>query len=127
MKQETTLYLAKARLCLASARTILAIGLGNDAGRNAYLAVFHAAQALIFERTGKVAKTHSGVRSEFARIAKSESRIDARFASVLAHTYILKEIADYETGPDAVVPLERAMLAVDEAERFVDGIAQAIA
>ena len=33
----------------------------TTAGRNAYLAAFHAARALIFERTGKVAKTHRGV------------------------------------------------------------------
>ena len=33
----------------------------------AYLAVFHGAEAYIFEHTGKVAKTHRGVRSEFTR------------------------------------------------------------
>jgi hypothetical protein len=46
----------KARQCLIRARTILAAGVGEDAGRNAYLAAFHAAQALIAERTGKDAK-----------------------------------------------------------------------
>jgi hypothetical protein len=42
----------KARQCLTRARTILAAGIGEDAGRNAYLAAFHAAQALIAERPG---------------------------------------------------------------------------
>jgi uncharacterized protein (UPF0332 family) len=42
------------------------------AGRAAYLAAFHAAQAIIMLRTNKVAKTHAGVRSEFARIARDE-------------------------------------------------------
>jgi uncharacterized protein (UPF0332 family) len=45
-------YLDKAGQCLGYARVNLGVKLGNDAGRNAYLAAFHAAQALIFERTG---------------------------------------------------------------------------
>jgi uncharacterized protein (UPF0332 family) len=57
-------YLAKARDCLAYAATNLLVGLGNDAGRNAYLAEFHAAQALIYDRTGRAAKTHNGVHLE---------------------------------------------------------------
>jgi hypothetical protein len=38
--------LDKARDCLARARIILAAGVGEDAGRDAYLAGFHAAQAV---------------------------------------------------------------------------------
>jgi uncharacterized protein (UPF0332 family) len=60
-------HLGKARQCLTRARTILTAGAGEDAGRNAYLAAFHAAQALIAERTGKDAKTHRGVHTQFAR------------------------------------------------------------
>jgi uncharacterized protein (UPF0332 family) len=63
-------YLDKARQCLGYARINLDVKLGNDAGRNAYLAAFHAAQALIFERSGKVAKTHRGVHAEFNRLVK---------------------------------------------------------
>jgi hypothetical protein len=36
---------------------MIADALNDDAGRAAYLAAFHATQALIFERTGKVFKT----------------------------------------------------------------------
>jgi uncharacterized protein (UPF0332 family) len=36
---------------------------GEDAGRNAYLAAFHAAQALMAERTGKDGRTHKGVHA----------------------------------------------------------------
>ncbi len=35
----------------------------DEAGRAAYLAEFHAAEALISERTGKLARTHDGVNS----------------------------------------------------------------
>src|SRR5882672_12208502 len=74
----------------------------NDAGRNAYLAAFHAAQAFIFERTGRVAKTHQGVRVEFNRLAKGEMRIDRERQRFLAQAYNLKSVADYEMGPEAV-------------------------
>jgi uncharacterized protein (UPF0332 family) len=58
MRPETTAYLTKARRGVSEGRIILANELTEAAGRCAYLAVFHAAQAFIFEKTGKVAKTH---------------------------------------------------------------------
>ena len=64
MTPEAMAYLEKARKCLSNAHASLGIGLSNDAGRSAYLAAFHTSQALIFERTGKAAKTHQGVQSE---------------------------------------------------------------
>lgn len=104
MTPEVAAYLDKARQCLSNSRALQAIGLSNDAGRNAYFAAFHSAQALIFSRTGRVAKTHSGVRSEFARLAKAEPAIDRSLTGFLASAYALKEVADYETGPDAMPP-----------------------
>ena len=63
MKPETELYLDKARQVLSEARAVAGINLAEAAGRAAYLAAFHAAQALIFERIGKVPKTHHGVHT----------------------------------------------------------------
>jgi uncharacterized protein (UPF0332 family) len=90
VRPETEAYLEKARQ------------LANDAGRNAYLAVFHAAQALIFERTGKAAKSHRGVQSEFHRLAKDDSNIDKSFPVFLTQAYNLKAVADYEAGPEFI-------------------------
>jgi len=118
---EASAYLGKANQCLDYARTNLSSGVANDAGRNAYLAMFHAAQALIYERTGKAAKTHQGVHTEFNRIAKAES-FDRELGRSLPRMYNLKAVADYETGPDAVIPLERASAAVDVASRFVASV-----
>ena len=123
MIPEAASYLEKARQCLSNARATLNIGLSNDAGRNAYLAAFHAAQAFIFVSTGKAAKTHSGVRSEFSRLAKDEPRIDKNFSSFLAHAYTLKEVADYEMGPDSDIPIERSAAAIETAAIFLDCIA----
>jgi uncharacterized protein (UPF0332 family) len=117
-------YLDKARQCLGYARVNLGVKLGNDAGRNAYLAAFHAAQAFIFERTGKVAKTHRGVHAEFNRLAKGEMRIDRGLQRFLQQAYNLKAVADYEMGADSVVPLERAAAAIENAARFVESIAE---
>jgi uncharacterized protein (UPF0332 family) len=60
VKPEAALYLDKARQAVEEARAVAGIGLAEAAGRAAYLAAFHAAQALIFERDGRVPKTHRG-------------------------------------------------------------------
>lgn len=122
MTPEASGYLDKARACLRYARVNLSVELANDAGRNAYLAAFHAAQALIFERTGKVAKSHQGVHAEFSRLAKDEPGITVEMRRFLSQAYDLKAVADYEMGPDAVVPADRAASALDDTARFVDGI-----
>jgi uncharacterized protein (UPF0332 family) len=107
---------------LTRARIILGAGVGEDAGRNAYLAAFHAAQALIAERTGKDAKTHKGVHGQFARLTRNEPRLDLELRQFLAQAYDLKSIADYGLGPDTDVPLDRARAAINIAEQFVDRV-----
>ncbi len=41
---------------------MLGVHLNEDAGRAAYLAAFHAAQAFIFESVGKMFKSHKARR-----------------------------------------------------------------
>jgi uncharacterized protein (UPF0332 family) len=64
VKPEAERSLEKAVECLSTARAELDINLSSEAGRNAYLAAFHAARAFIFERTGKLIKRHTGVQRE---------------------------------------------------------------
>ena len=90
MKAETADYLAKARATLADAEKIAALPLPHIAAREAYLAVFHAAEAYIFEQTGKVAKTHRSVRGEFARLARAEPRIGRDLVTFLGTAYQFK-------------------------------------
>ncbi len=127
MTPEAKEHLDKARQCLTRARTILAAGIGEDAGRNAYLAAFHAAQALIAERTGKDAKTHKGVHAQFARLTRNEPTLGRELRQFLAHAYDIKSIADYGLGPDTDVPLDRAAAAIDTAEQFVSRVAELLA
>lgn len=124
MTPEANGYLEKVRQCLGYARINLDVGLGNDAGRNAYLAAFHAAQALIFERTGKAAKSHQGVHAEFSRLAKDNPAISIEVRRFLPQAYNLKAVADYELGPDSVVPPERAAAAIEGGACFIECVAR---
>jgi uncharacterized protein (UPF0332 family) len=72
VRPETGRYLDKVRQSLAHARAILAIELGEDAASAAYLGAVHAAQALIFGRTNRAAKTHRGVHGQFLRLVADE-------------------------------------------------------
>jgi uncharacterized protein (UPF0332 family) len=98
---------------------MLRVNLTEDAGRAAYLAGYHAAQALIFERNGTATKTHRGAQSEFARLARIEPSIDDELRRFLPRTYDLKAVCDYELGPDAVVPHEQAEAAIRDPVRFI--------
>ncbi len=126
MKPQAAAYLEKSRAQLAHAEKMLAIDLNEDAGRTAYLAGYHSAQALIFEREGRVLKTHNGVQGEFARLAKSEAGFDVELRAFLGRTYQLKAIADYETGPYAEVTQTQASRAITDARRFVAAIERLI-
>jgi uncharacterized protein (UPF0332 family) len=88
---------------------------------------FHAAQALIFEKTGTIAKTHAGVRQQFGRLVQNDPRCDADLRSFLGRSYNLRALVDYETGPRWEVPDERAVWAMATSQRFVDFVARSLA
>ena len=121
MKAQTSAYLDKSRELLDEA--ILRIDLYEAAGRTAYLAGFHAAQALIFETSGRIYKSHSGVHGEFSRLVKDDPHVDDDLRAFLGRAYSLKAITDYETGPGSHVSAESARGAIATARRFIDLIA----
>jgi uncharacterized protein (UPF0332 family) len=93
--------------------------LPEDAARAAYLSGFHAAQAAIFEDSGKTPKTYSGVQAEFHRLSKSDPGLSDDLRKFLSRAYRFKSVADYETGPDAVVSVAEAEAALATARRLV--------
>ena len=119
MKPQSDAFLEKARQLLEQAETILRVGYADAAGRTAYLAGFHAAQALIFERDDRVFNSHKGVQGEFARLVKEDSHFDRELRAFLRRAYNLKAIADYETGPGAEVTNAQASEAIAVARRLV--------
>ena len=125
MTPEAARFLDKARQCLTDAVLYQPL-VPRIAGREAYLAAFHAAAALLYERTGTIARTHRGLRAQFARIAKDEPRIDQPLSEFLGRAYELKSLADYGTGAEASISFVTAKAAVETATRFVDCIASLI-
>jgi uncharacterized protein (UPF0332 family) len=89
-------------------------GVPDVAAREAYMASFHAAQALIFERQGKSPRTHSGVHGAFGRLAKAEPGLGRASGKFLPNAYELKDIADYST--DRTVEADEAEAIRDAAE-----------
>jgi uncharacterized protein (UPF0332 family) len=96
------------------------IDLNDDAGRAAYLACFHVAQAIIFEREGRVLKTHRGVQTEFNRIMKGDPRADTALVGFLARSYQFKTVADYGFDTPGHSTADDARTALAEATRFFD-------
>ncbi len=92
------------------------------AAREAYLSACHAAEALIHDRTGKIAKTHRGVRAEFVRLTRDDVRFDRALFEFLAQAYELKVIADYGTGSEAVITPDTAQAAIATAALFVSRV-----
>jgi uncharacterized protein (UPF0332 family) len=127
VKGQTDAYLDKSRELLDDAEAMLRSDRNEAAGRTAYLAGFHAAQAPIFETNGRIYKTHSGVQGEFHRLVKDNPRADDQLRAFLGRTYNLKAIADYLTGPGSHVSAEDAREAVETAKRFIDCIASLLA
>jgi uncharacterized protein (UPF0332 family) len=124
VKPEVADYLTKARNVLDGARVIADAGVPEVAAREAYLAAFHAAEAFIFEHTGKAAKTHRGVRSQFNLLARNKPGIGNDLSAFLAEGYRFKTIADYEVGPAAgTISAAEAQGAIDTAARFIDTLA----
>ena len=122
MTPEAARELAAARRHLSDAKAIAGRDIAYAAAREAYLAAFHAAEAFLHDRTGNLAKTYRGLRTEFARLARSEPRIDQSFSRFLANAYEVKSIADYGTEPASLSP-EAANAVIDTAERMIDAIA----
>jgi uncharacterized protein (UPF0332 family) len=122
MKPQTKAFLVAADRALSDARTILSVNIPHQAARLAYYALFHAAQALIFERTDKIAKTHKGVGKEFHRITRSEPGWPPRFAAQLTEAYAYKEHADYDTDFAEPITQSVAAIGITKAETFVGTI-----
>jgi uncharacterized protein (UPF0332 family) len=115
--------LETARRHLTDARAVATLGITYIAGPEAYLTAYHATEAILHHRTGRIAKTHRGLGTEFARLARTEPRINAEFVRFLANAYEIKSVADYGAEPEANVSMEDACVTIETASRLTDCIA----
>lgn len=123
MTPEAADYLEKARQDLADARKVADIGLAAVAARLAYYAAFHAAEALVLARLGRVGKTHSGVRADVARVLIDEEDKGRGMLTFLAHAYSHKQVADYAVGSRSSITQKHADDAITGAEEWIDRVA----
>jgi uncharacterized protein (UPF0332 family) len=123
---EAAAALATAQQHLTDAKAINGLQIAHVAAREAYLAAFHPAEAFIHERTGRPVKTHSGLRTVFARLAKDEQLLDPAFTQFLANAYDLKSLADYADRPADRIACEGAAMTIETAERFIAAITMLI-
>jgi uncharacterized protein (UPF0332 family) len=114
MKPETADCLTKARECLGGAEQIAGLPLPQVAAREAYLAAFHAAEAYIFEQTGRTVKTHRGLRTTFSRLTRNEPRVAPEYLAFLPEPTNLNRFADYSVSP-SVRPIT-----ADDAARAIE-------
>jgi uncharacterized protein (UPF0332 family) len=91
VRPESEHFIENARNMLARGQRMLEADLHEDAGRAAYLAAFHAAQALICEREHRSLKTHQGVQSEFARLIKTELTVTAELRGFLSRALRIQD------------------------------------
>ncbi len=122
MTPEAAGYLADAWESLSDGRKILTLGLTKVAARSAYYAAFHAAEALIYEASGKPVKTHRGVRTEFARLTRDRLVPSPSLTGLLARAYQYKEIADYGASRSTTVLAADAENLLASATEFVQWV-----
>ncbi len=122
MTPEVAAYLDKAAEDLADARKIAAIPLPKVAARSAYYVAFHAAEALLLARTGRIAKTHTGLRSALSQVFPGDSGENREMLTFLARAYKFKELSDYGIGRAADVTEAEAASLIEGAARFLERV-----
>ena len=88
------------------------------------MAALNAARAIIFEKTGKATKTHSGVRAQLHTLIHAGLRFDADLANFLTKGFDVKQRADY--GPVLSIGKAEAEEFIKRAEAFLAAARAAI-
>jgi uncharacterized protein (UPF0332 family) len=116
-------FLAKARSLMRQGELMLDADLFEAAARTAYMIAFHVAEAVICEATGRVAKTHRGVQSEFGRLTREQTGAGRDLREYLAKAYSFKTVADYDTDVGSEIDEAEARNALATARKFYDHFA----
>jgi uncharacterized protein (UPF0332 family) len=124
----TTEILDKAQTALASAKLLLSAGDSDGATSRAYYAMFDAAKAALAWAGGSndqpQHKTHSGLIAAFGLHLVKTGKLPAEFGRSLNRVQELRLTGDYLPVP---VPIDKSEWAVQEAERFLEGVRRLLA
>jgi uncharacterized protein (UPF0332 family) len=115
---ESSDYMGTALWALEEARSLLEDDHYEIACREAYTAALNAARAILFEKTGKAHKTHSGTRAELHKLILEGLPFPKELADFLSEGFDIKQRIDY--GPIARKSREEAAQFVDLAAAFVE-------
>ena len=99
MSKEKQAQLDMARESLRAAETLLAAGLLRDAAGPAYMAMEHAACAMLAAR-GEKYSSHGAVQARFGELFSKTHLMDPRFHRYLLDAFRLRHNAQYEVGLD---------------------------
>lgn len=124
---EVAAILDKATEDLADARKIMTIPLPKVGARSAYYVAFHAAEALLLARTGRIAKTHTGLRTALAKLLLDTSGEDRGLLTFLARAYKYKELSDYGIGAAASITEDEAGSLIEAAAGFLERVKMLVA
>jgi uncharacterized protein len=116
--------LKQSREELAVARELVELGYSRQAVSRAYYAAFYAARAAL-EAIGETPKSHSGMRTRFAKLAKSSPELGAEAGTALSRLDTRRGRADY--GDDVSVTSTEANDAIDQAQAVVDAVERHLA
>lgn len=119
--------LAKAARAVASARALLDLGDADGAANRAYYAMFDAARAALLA-SGRIVetesiRTHSGLITAFSLHLVKPGKIPVELGRSINKAEDIRLAADYKDTP---VEQDAATWAVNEAERFVRFIKDAL-
>jgi len=118
-KEESALYVERARQMLEVAAYNLANGFYGSAINRAYYAIFYAANALLATR-GLSRSKHSGVIAEFRKQFVKPGLIEIEYSRIYGRVMENRHVSDYEIQ----LPID-AQAATDDlrdARRFVECI-----
>ncbi|MBN2517245.1 MAG: HEPN domain-containing protein [Candidatus Altiarchaeota archaeon] len=110
-------YFEEAKKKFKNAKSLLEDCYYDDAARNAYYSMFHAAKALLALKDVEP-KTHHGVISELQRLYVNTKELDQPYASSLARDLQVRIRSDYGVLVDTTK--EMAEESVKDAKAFIE-------
>lgn len=114
--------LRAAERALREAQTLLSSQQYEGAISRGYYAIYHAARAALYAH-GSAPTTHRGVQVEFARLLVKSRKIEAHYGDMLRQARDERQVADYETGEQELIPdQDTARGVVTSAEQFIERV-----
>jgi len=116
-------YIKNAEEKLGAAEYLLKGGFYNDAVSRAYYSMFYSARALLSIKE-IYPKAHKGVILKFGLEFVKKGFVEDAYGRALSHAKDRREVADYDIEKN--IGKEEAESIVEDAERFLDRIKEAI-